>query len=393
MTTQERALPATAIFTLNNTERNLPVGAGPARDSDLHKHTQVAHRTCSYKNDVIFYMIGSRKFLIIILILPLVSCGGGSRDAVEISGRTMGTGYSVQIPAGQTTIPAATLAHEIKALLDRINRIMSTYLEDSELTIINNNKTSDPVPVSSELYEVVSTALEISRKTGGAFDITIGAVVNLWGFGPEEKQGSPEPEEISRTLRTTGYEFIDLIPSPPAIKKKFPGIYLDLSGIAKGYAVDSIADYLHQLGIRHYLVEIGGEIRTGGMNGKNELWRVGIERPLTFDREIQRIISLGNKGMATSGNYRNFIVNNDKRYSHTIDPRTGWPVSHNLVSVTVLDRSAMIADALSTALLVMGEKKGYNFAKREKIPAFFIVKKNSGFEEKYTAQFSQYLIE
>ncbi len=218
-------------------------------------------------------------------------------------------------------------------------------------------------------------------------------MVNLWGFGPEQIHSPPEAEEIENHLQPSGYRHIELTDSPPAIRKTRPRIYLDLSGIAKGYAVDAIAGHLYQLGIRNFLVDIGGEISARGRNSKNEFWRVGIEKPQVNGRSVQKIVTLKNTGLATSGDYRNFIVYDSKRFPHIIDPATGRPVSHSLVSVTVLDRSAMTADALSTALLVMGEEKAYRFAEETNIPALFISNKNGFFAEEHTASLSPYLPE
>jgi len=332
------------------------------------------------------------RLILISLLLLLSACSDTNNQPLQFTGPTMGTTYSVAITPPYPEI-ATGLEDKIHALLDEINAGMSTWIEDSELSRLNRNDSSDWVSVSNDLYTVLSAAEAISRKTDGAFDITIGAVVNLWGFGPDENgRQLPGKDEIISLMQATGYQKLSLQDTPPAVRK-YPGSYLDLSGIAKGYGVDRIADLLEELGIDNYLVEIGGEIRARGRNRRNQSWRVGIERPQDETRTVRDIIALDNAAMATSGGYRNFITHDGIRYSHTIDPATGWPVAHNLTSVTVLHDTAMVADALATALLVMGPDKGYTYAEENKIAALFIVNNNGIFNEKYTSPFLPHLIQ
>jgi thiamine biosynthesis lipoprotein len=269
---------------------------------------------------------------------------------------------------------------------------MSTYIEDSELSGINQSNSSDWLPVSGELYAVLDAALAMSQVTDGAFDVSIGGLVNLWGFGPEPGSDRiPDNSELERRLANSGFQKIELRLTPRAVKKAAPGIYLDLSAIAKGYAVDRVAEYLEQAQIEHYLVDIGGEIRARGRNQSGQAWRIGIEKPLVDSREAGWVVGLENISMATSGDYRNFFMHEGRRYSHTIDPATGWPVSHPLVSVSVVSPSTMMADALATALLVMGPEKGFNFAETRAIPALFISRAENGFSEHFTSTFRPYL--
>jgi len=340
----------------------------------------------------IHYTSPLTPYLLIPLLLFLLTACNGSNSGrpLEFTGTTMGTRYSVTLmPPFPLTVN--DLESEIGILLEDINAKMSTWRDDSELSLLNHSDSQDWIAVSSELYEVLAIAQQISERTSGAFDITVGASVNLWGFGPTTINRQPDPAEISAAMQTMGFGKLELSDSPPSIKKH-PGSYLDLSGIAKGYAVDRIAGHLQAEGISNYLVEIGGEIRARGKNQRNDSWRVGIEEPLLEHRNVRDIIALDNTGMATSGGYRNFIIYDGKRYSHTIDPKTGWPVTHNLTSVSVLDDSAMVADALATALLVMGPDDGYQFAERENIPALFIVNDEGTFTEKYTTSFLPYLV-
>jgi len=327
-----------------------------------------------------------------ILFCLIILSGCSARSGlIVIQGMTMGTNYSISF-AEQPERSITSLQGEIDEILETINKQMSTYIDDSELSQINQSKSQDWLTLSPELYEVISMALQISHLTNGAYDITIGNLVNLWGFGPGEiPQAVPEDETINIALKTTGYEYIELQSQPHGLKKEYPDIYLDLSSIAKGYAVDRLYDYLEQQGLSGFLVDIGGEVKSKGVKLNGQNWRIGIEKPLVESREILRVITLTNQAMATSGDYRNYIVHNGTRYSHTIDPRTGHPVLHTLLSVSVLHESAMVADALATALLVMGPQKGTEFAEQNGIAAYFFEARPENTMESYSSQFSPYL--
>lgn len=337
-----------------------------------------------------------------ISILSLIGCLALSaacghpnhdRDEAVFNGLTMGTSYNIKL-----TLPAAgadreTVRQGIEKVLNAVNRRMSTYLDDSELSTVNKAKTTDRIPISRELSKLLAEALQISRYTNGAFDITVGPLVNLWGFGPVKRKPVIPPRKlIEQTLARTGYEKIKLGMDPYFIQKAEPDLYLDLSGIAKGYGVDQVAAYLDKQAIKNYMIEIGGEIKTKGTNASGLPWRIGVEKPVTDQRAVERIMQLENLGMATSGDYRNFFEINGRRYSHIIDPATGYPVSHNLESVSVLDESTARADALATALTVMGPEEGYEFAADNRIAAMFIIRSRNGFIEKYTGAFEKYLI-
>ena len=322
------------------------------------------------------------------------SCGlGHDKNWTVFDGLTMGTSYNIklELPAGTDR---ETVRLGINKVLNDVNQRMSTYLVDSELSIINKTETTKKIPISKELSDLLVTALSISWITNGAFDVTVGPLVNLWGFGPvKTRPAIPSRELIEQTLARTGYEKITLGLNPSYIKKSRPDLYLDLSGIAKGYGVDQIAAYLDTLAVKNYMVEVGGEIKAKGTNAEGSLWRIGIEKPVSDQRQVERIMQLDNMGMATSGDYRNFFEIDGKRYSHIIDPATGYPVSHNLVSATVLEKTTTEADAYATALIVMGPDKGVKFANDNKMSVMFIIRKGNGFTEKYTGSFKNYLIE
>ncbi len=307
-------------------------------------------------------------------LILLSGCGSdGGREGAELSGPIMGTRYSVKI-AG---VPAATdreqLASKVQAELELINSLMSTYDPQSELSRFNAFAGTEWFGVSRSTLEVVGRARSISEKTGGAFDVTVGPLVNLWGFGPEPEPGLvPSPDLIAAQRARVGYARVELREEPPALRKGRPDVYVDLSAIAKGYAVDRVAGLLEKEGLHDYLVDVGGEIRVAGDNAAGEPWRLAVEYPDSGRRAPFRIIRLERGGVATSGNYRNFFELEGQRYAHTIDPRSGWPVSHALLAVTVISDDTMTADAWATALMVLGPEEGLAVAEREGVAALLI---------------------
>ncbi|MDH5499966.1 MAG: FAD:protein FMN transferase, partial [Gammaproteobacteria bacterium] len=228
-----------------------------------------------------------------------------------------------------------------------------------------------------------------SEKTSGAFDITVGPLVNLWGFGPDGIVRSPPPDREIETAKTrVGYSHLQADCSKPAIRKDIPRLYLDLSAYAKGYAVDRISELLDKMEIADYLVEIGGEMKLRGFNAEKQKWAVAIEAPLQNERQVQRIFRITNQSVATSGDYRNFFESNGQIFSHTIDTRTGRPVRHGLASVTVVAETTAIADALATALLVLGPEDGMMLAQREGLAAYFLIRTSGGIEAKMSPAFA-----
>lgn len=330
--------------------------------------------------------------LLAVFVLGLAGCDNMPREKIlEFDGMTMGTGFSVKWVAADES-QLAELRTEATALLAEINRQMSTYIPDSELSRLNRAEPGEPHEVPAELMFVLQEARRISDWTGGAFDVTVGPLVNLWGFGPDGRiLHAPDDERIAQLKERIGYRFIHLLPEKHQVLKDGEQ-YVDLSAIAKGYGVDALARLLESRGINRYLVEIGGELRARGQKPNGEPWRLAIEAPVAgAQRTAQTIISLDQGAVATSGDYRNFFEENGIRFSHTIDPRTGRPIRHRLASVTVIRPTCAEADALATALMVMGEEQGYNFAKQHNLAAFFISKHGDGFTTRSTAAFKAYL--
>ena len=313
-------------------------------------------------------------------------------EPVVLSGPTMGTQFHIKyfLPAS-VTVSAEAIQGEIEARLAAVNQRMSTYLEDSELNRFNAAETGRWFAVSEDTAQVVSLALEISRDTEGAFDVTVASLVDLWGFGPTHREAEPPAaEQISTELAKVGYGSLQARLTPPALRKE-TALTLDLSAIAKGYAVDLVAEYLGQVGIESYMVEVGGEIVARGHKPDGESWRIAVESPVVSQREVQRVIELSDIAVATSGDYRNYFEKNGVRYSHTIDPITGYPITHNLASVTVLAKTCARADALATALNVMGPERALAFANAHELPVLLIVKEGNSFRELSSDAFAGWL--
>lgn len=338
------------------------------------------------------------RILVIFLVCCLALISGANKQEKPYpfvySDAIMGTNFTIKASHLPQEINQDSLRGQIKQLLDTLNAQLSTYQPNSALSLFNQSRDFDWQPVPEPLFTVLKEAQRISLLTTGSFDISVGQLVNLWGFGIESMTFTPpDAEELKRLQITTGYQHLELDEKTLQIKKNTPTLSLDLSAIAKGYAVDQVALLLDSHQIKDYMVEIGGEIRLKGQNNRQSGWKIAIEKPTPEKRVIGKVISLSNISMATSGDYRNFFEFKGIRYSHTIDPRNGHPVRHKLASVTILHPSAMTADALATAMMVLGEKKGYELAQKHQIAAFFIFKSTQGFEEKSTDAFIQFFKE
>lgn len=334
-------------------------------------------------------------FLTSLLLLFFLQCANNSQDRLfTIQGNTMGTTYSVKMVKDEHIASEkkfAAIAQRVERVLKNVNQQMSTYIDNSEISQFNQSRSTDWFTVSSDLAIVIEHAIRISVKSKGAFDVTVGPLVNLWGFGPDARPlRIPPQNEIVQKKKSIGYQNLSVRHSPPTIRKSIPEIYCDLSAIAKGFGVDKVAEYLDSQHIVNYLVEIGGEIRAKGVSHKNVRWKIGVSTP-DQHIDIQKVIAISNCSVATSGDYWNYFEENGVRYSHTIDPRTGWPIRHKLASVTVIHDSCMIADAFATAIDVLGPNDGYDLAMREELPVYIIVKNENGFVEKMTPKFKALL--
>lgn len=338
-----------------------------------------------------FCVIQKQRVWLIGLAFLLSACGESPQ--IEIQGATMGTTYSVKLPRAPESLEQATLKQEIDALLANINAEMSTYDPRSKLSLFNASATDNWQPLPARLMRVLAAASEINALSDGAFDPSIGPLVNLWGFGPESLSTFPSAEAINTSKQQVGFkQLVMLDVREGRAKKKRNDVYIDLSAIAKGFAVDEVASLLLEHSVKEYLVEIGGEIRVAGKNQDSKLWRVAVENPSVAGRSVHGVLSVTDKAVATSGDYRNFFEHEGKRYSHTIDPRTGYPVDHNLVSVTVVDESAMRADALATALTVMGAEAGMQLAQKHNLAVWFIIRKDDQWIDLYSPTIENYRV-
>jgi len=322
--------------------------------------------------------------------LGVVGCD--ERGVVTLKGATMGTRYSVVIADPPRAFDRRELKSGMESMLESVNAQMSTWRADSEISAFNTASSGSWRTVSHDMLGVVAEALRIGRLSGGAFDPTVGPLVDLWGFGPGSANNTrvPTARQIERAARRTGLGHIRANPVRSALAKGRDGIEIDLSGIAKGFGVDRMAEFLDRRDIGNYLVEIGGELRAKGEGGQGGPWRIGIERPTTAPRRAMRIVGLDGGAIATSGDYRNFFEREGARYAHIIDPRTGAPVTHALASVTVIAPTTMRADALSTALMVLGPGDGPALAEREGIAALFLIRGGDGFAEIASSAFARH---
>jgi thiamine biosynthesis lipoprotein len=310
-----------------------------------------------------------RKFLIFFVLAGLVFNPNARADdptQLEITGRTMGPiTYQVIVAHYPPSVTPEQLQAKIKAALSRVNGLMSTYIPDSDVSRFNNSESTEFQTVNQETAMVVARAIEISQQTDGAFDITVGPAVNLWNFGPGKKEFDlPSDQEVEAVKKLIGFKKLSVQMDPPGIRKSEPQLRIDLSAIAKGYAVDQVAKALDEAGCLQFMVEVGGEVFTRGERLKGGKWKIGVERPNDkMVREIAGVAEIMNQAMATSGDYRNFIEFEGQRYSHTIDPTTCRPVKHSLASACVVADDCMTADALATAIMVLGADQGAQICK------------------------------
>ena len=326
-----------------------------------------------------------------LLLLPVVllaACGDGRLPQIDLVGEALGTTFTVSVVEPPESLDAAALESDIIETLAQVDSLASTWRADSELSALNASESVDWIGVSKALCAALEQSWAISRTSGGAFDATIGPLVNLWGFGPDGRVVAPPSEAaIDSAMAHVGYDKLDLDCNNGLVRKTDPLLYVDLSGWAKGYAVDEVAEVLAERQLANFLVEVGGEMRVAGHNSEARKWAVAIEAPSTSRRAPQSVIRITNTGVATSGDYRNYFEYDGTSFSHTIDPRTGTPVTHDLAAVTVLQASSAFADAIATALLVLGPDDGPALAEELGIAAYFLIRAESDIKEISTKAF------
>jgi thiamine biosynthesis lipoprotein len=314
--------------------------------------------------------------------IALAGCGERPRAEAglrQFSGETMGTTYIVKL-AGAPLAPARleALHGDVHAALDGVNRELSIHRAASELMRLNRHPAGQPLPLSRDLYDVLAAGQRVSAMSQGAFDVTVAPLVDAWGFGAEKRRVVPAATEVQARRSAIDWRGLALDPGRRTATKAQPGLQADLGGIAKGYGVDLAARAIESAGVEHYMIEVGGEVRTRGRNAEGRAWRIGIEEPDAVPQRARVVVPLSGRAMATSGDYRIYFEHGGRRYSHEIDPRTAAPIAHGLASVTVVADDCMSADALATALIVLGPQAGWALASRENLAAYFIVRGADG---------------
>lgn len=329
-----------------------------------------------------------RRVLVPLAIAPAPLPIGGVQ---HLQGVTMGTTWMVKLVTNARAIPE--LQAGIELILDTIVRQMSTWLAHSDVSRFNDAPIGSWHSLPGEFYQVLDFGLRIAAESDGAFDITAGALVNLWGFGPTrdaaEESQPPAPAEIEQARSCCGWRRLVIDRHDRRVQQT--GVQLDFSAIAKGFAVDQIARYLAHRGCGHYLVEVGGELRGAGFKPDGQPWWVALENPDGSMDASGTLIALHELAIATSGDYRRYFEREGLRYCHSIDPRLGLPIRNGLASVSVVHRNCMAADALSTALTVMGVEQGMAFAKQCDLAARFLVREAHGLAEHHSPAFAAML--
>ena len=292
-------------------------------------------------------------------------------------GETQGTHYHIRYSGREQR----ELQGAVEMFLADFDKIFSNYRPDSEVSRFNRHPSTEWFPVSLSLERLVAQSLHLSVKSEGAFDITIGALLKVWGFGPYKRLDSavPDASAIVASLKQSGYQHLETRPEPPSLRRKVSGLEIDLSGIAQGHAVDKIAELLENRSIHSYMVEIGGEVLAKGEKYPGIDWRIAIEAPQRESGQIVTTVRPRGLGLATSGDYRNFFEENGQRYSHILDPRLGRPVQHNLASVSVLAPTVTEADAYAKVWMVLGSAEAQKKALAWELPSFLIFRNSQGF--------------
>ena len=320
------------------------------------------------------------------------------KERLSLEGLTMGTSYKIQLLEVPGEEDPGVLAGKVQTILSRLDReIFSTYAPNSELSRLNNHAVGTPFAVSREMLDVLMLADTVFSSTSGAFDPTVGPLVSLWGFGPKmslTELNLPGSSDVEEALSRVGFEHL-LIDEASSEVVKTRDVMIDLSAIAKGYAVDQIGRLLDEQGSDSYFIEIGGELKIKGVKADGSNWVPAIEAPSDRAFEVYEIFSnLGQSiAVAGSGDYRNYFEVDGVRYSHEIDPRTGRPVRHHLAAAYVIADSAALADALATAYMVMGEEFAFAHAEERGIAVFLIAREGDDFAERVSSAFRPYLAE
>ncbi|MEB5972494.1 FAD:protein FMN transferase ApbE [Pantoea dispersa] len=318
-----------------------------------------------------------------------------AQQALVLEGKTMGTVWRVSL-AGVDAQRKAALQQAIQQQLDRDDGELSTWKNDSVLSRFNQYQGADPQPISADMADIVTRALRIGQLTGGAMDITVGPLVNLWGFGPTQQPAhTPSDAAIAAAKAQTGLQHLRVIETVNGqwLQKDLPGLYVDLSTMGEGYATDHLARLMEQQGITNYLVSVGGAVLSRGLNASQQPWRVAIQKPTDRENAVEARVDLQGHGISTSGSYRNYYELDGKRISHVIDPASGRPIDHRLVSATVIATTALEADGWDTGLMVLGTERAKALALKQHLAVYLITKQGDSFSHWMSPQFKSFLID
>jgi FAD:protein FMN transferase len=331
------------------------------------------------------FMGDLRQVVMIGVIALLAGCGGGTLE--RFGGPTMGSTYSIQyVRMLQGPAPQA-LQREVERILAEVDRQMSTYRSDSDIERFNNLPAHSCQAMPAPILHLVRTGEQLSQASEGAFDLTVEPLLNLWGFGPQARELKvPDAAALAQARGRVGHQHLRIDGEQLC---KDAAVEVDFNSIAAGYAVDRIAELLRQRGVQSYLAEATGELKAAGRKPDGTAWRIALEEPRDDQQVAEKIIAVDGFGVSTSGDYRNYFQQDGRRYSHTLDARSGAPISHQLASVTVLHPSALMADGLSTLLLVLGPEQGWNYAEQHQIAAFFVMREGAGFVTRSNPAFDQ----
>ncbi|VUS58870.1 FAD:protein FMN transferase [Klebsiella huaxiensis] len=314
--------------------------------------------------------------------------------ATVLDGKTMGTFWRVSV-INVDEAKAQELRQKVQAQLDADDRLLSTWKNDSALMRFNHSPSTTPWPVSEAMADIVTLSLSIGAKTHGAMDITVGPLVNLWGFGPDKQPvKTPDAQQIAAAKARSGLQHLTVINQADKqfLQKDIPDLFVDLSTVGEGYAADHLARLMEQEGISRYLVSVGGALVSRGMNAEGQPWRVAIQKPTDRENAVQAIVDINGHGISTSGSYRNYYELDGKRISHVIDPQTGRPIDHKLVSVTVIAPTALEADGWDTGLMVLGPKRAQDVVREQGLAVYMIIKEGEGFKTWMSPQFRAFLV-
>jgi len=338
------------------------------------------------------------RLTLLAIAMAVVGCDVPDRptkpaSSTVLEGKTMGTSWRVSV-VGLDDSRRQSLQQKIQARLDADDHLLSTWKTDSALMCFNQTPATAAWPVSEEMADIVTLALRIGEKTGGAMDITVGPLVNLWGFGPgQQPVKTPTQAQIDAARTRTGLQHLKVMNTATRqyLQKDLPDLFVDLSTVGEGYAADRLARLMEQEGLSRYLVSVGGALVSRGMNASGEPWRVAIQKPTDRENAVQAIVDINGHGISTSGSYRNYYELDGKRISHVIDPQTGRPITHNLVSVTVIAPTALEADGWDTGLMVLGQEKAQQVAREQGLAVYMISKERDGFTTWMSPQFAGFL--